>query len=241
MLMCTTRVLFAVLLVAVAAKSGVGSTAFFGSFTNWSADGPSPMVDGTNTSELTWGDPGGFGVGRSSVAYDEYVVSTELILSGLPFDVGRVTYRNGTIVNGTGIASADLFLDPLSDDENLDASGGFLLNMITESTPNVGTPAQNADYLFFQSFVHDPFVPDFFNVYEGATASADLVARLDFIPGAAPAGSYALEILGFANVQGGGFLSDSPVSAVPEPHSLALLAVGLLAASFAKRRKHSRS
>jgi hypothetical protein len=215
-------------------------THFEGSFDYWVPDGPNPMVSGSFTDSLTWGDPGNFGVGPSSVSYFDYSISTDLVLSGQPFRLGRVRYFNGTIIVGTGISAATLFLDSWSDDDDLDATGPFPLHMITETTPNVGTPLQNADYLFFVSYVHNPYVPQFFNVFEGGNASAEIIATLEILPDLlrddrqAQRNPYALHVLGFANVQGDGFLTFEPI---PEPATGMLLLSAVAAGLVGVRRR----
>lgn len=151
---------------------------------------------------------------------------------GTPFQIGTLTYFNGTIAGGTGVDSIDL---------NLANSFGFgatfgapiplaaTLQLI--NTPNGGIdPAADADFVLFQSGGFSGS----FHVFEGATASIPLMAELT--AGAAliaekqstDTGSlsspFTLQMIGFGDVSGGGFVTTD----VPEPGTMWLLALPLL-------------
>lgn len=212
------------LLLGSSGLSGA-TTIFHGYFGGYLPDGGSPVVTGNGTNFLTWGDPGSFGVGPSSVRFDGFELDEGSVLSGDPFSIGRLSYYNGTIRTGTGISATVLNVG--SDDfdyPDLDGlATGYTVH--TESTPNIGDPAHDADYLFLETREDDGYA-NYFHVYEGGGGTSDLIARLNqFNPYVPTLGSgYRLELLGFANPQGNGFLSDSPV---PEPNPLLLTLSGL--------------
>lgn len=231
--------LFAVVCALLSAPASA-VTVFEGAFSNIEPDGSNPDVSGVGTDTLTWGTPVN-STGPSSISYQAYNVAEDLIFSGQPFRMGRMTFRNGMIELGTGISSALLFIDPFfSDDDFISSLDSFPLRMITESTPNVGTPEQNADYLFFSSFVDDPLVPEFFNVLEGATASADILATLEFLnplrDGSPALPEFRLNVLGFANVSGDGYLTHA---AIPEPNAALLGLLGCLGTLRLRRASES--
>lgn len=239
----TTARQFVLILLAMATflGSAQANTMFSGSWLTWESDGPEPVVSGLYSDKLIWGDPSNYGVGSSYMKFQEYSLDTETVLSGNVFAVGRLTFYNGTIRSGTGITSASLHLGPLSDDDDLDSSSGIYETMYTESTPNTGTALQNADYAFFTNYVDDDLANAFFGVFEGESATADLLVRRDFISDldiASPFKTLAnfsdsginFQIVGFANVTGGGFLTDK----IPEPSSLVLF--GLAVCTSALRR-----
>jgi hypothetical protein len=246
----TSAVSLLVLLTLLVPNRAPASIVFEGTFNHWAPDGDDPIVFGTGTSELTWGDPDGWGVGSSVVSYEPYEVPTDWVLSGSPFAMGKIQYFNGTIRLGTGISAASLELDSWSDDSGFNA--GFTPVFKTESTPNVGTPEENADYLYFVGGPESSYYPQFFNVFEGGSASASLVARLDMLfPNSGPkdgmtSGSpvqYELTILGFENVEGEGFLTFAAIDAVPEPSSIVIHAglFALMLLTFRANRRRERS
>jgi len=102
-------------------------------------------------------------------------------------------------------------------------------------TPNTGTPADNADFVYLTNAAGDPVISPLtltnlpsIRAYEDADCSGsgcnsvtvDVFGQIG-----------SLELTGFANPVGGGFLDPSltPVlTSAPEPRTLLLLSTGLL-------------
>jgi len=118
------------------------------------------------------------------------------------FNLGILSYRNGTIQTGSGASAVDLALTfSFSSDYSItNVFTGSLIN-----TPNTGTADQQADYILFEapvipttykdsrgntyylelSFREEGAATDStsFHVYEGATEQATLVGRFTTTPG----------------------------------------------------------
>lgn len=161
---------------------------------------PSAVVTGVGTSRFTWGDPSNFGTGPSSLAYtarqfngqDNQVVS-----------LGTLTYFNGTTLVGTQADTVTLrvglsLTSPSGVTQNL--SFDFPLQLVT--TDNTDNPVTSADSVFLPTHFSPSvfttptggrytmelvgFGPiteggfstlDRFNVFEGQSAQAALLAR----------------------------------------------------------------
>jgi hypothetical protein len=191
------------------------------------------FVTGVGTSNFTFGDPSTFGTGPS-----------RLIFTGAPFNTSTETdFRIGTLSYFNGTVTADPPGPPASVDLRVQLTfstppvgvqnSDFRLQLI--NSPNTGTPDQNADAVVFP------------------TAFSSTV----FSFGGA---QYTLQILGFRNVVGDGFLTSDPFrfnvregltasadlfgrvtanfpQAVPEPATVTSLAIGVVVlAGYARRR-----
>jgi len=189
----------------------------------------SATTTGVGTNAFTFGnDLSGMGPNRFTFNAIPFNTQTEA-----DFLVGTFTYFNGTSTSGTQIDSVDLrigsnFTTPPA---GLQVST-FGLNVI--STPNTGTPDENADAVLLPS---------------------SYSSTIFMIGGT----QYTLQLLGFRNVVGDGFLTSSntrlnareisTVSAqlfgrvtsnltgVPEPGTLALLGAAGIAAMLLRRRR----
>lgn len=204
----------------------VGSSS--GLFTNPSGPG-GMLVSGVGTSDFAWGNGAPFGSPSSSLNFLGNSFSTE---TDLTFSFGTLSYFNGTIAAGTQANTVDLnaqltFTMPSGINQN------FIYNLGLVNTPNTSDPNASADIVQFQTiFPSNSFTtggvnytleflgvgnitPDGsgfstinqFNVFEGSTASADLLGRVT---------------ANFPN-------NPNPVPApVPEPNTMILLGTGLI-------------
>ncbi|MFA9219536.1 MAG: hypothetical protein ACEQSK_20865, partial [Sphingomonadaceae bacterium] len=118
--------------------------------------------------------------------------------------------------------------------------------MSINNTPNTDDPIASADFVRFAAGSFS----DAFNVLEGRSATADLMARLtpvlqitpsligdkdaSSVPDALVLVGYDLQLVALANPSAGGFVT---AAAMPVPDSLSLLLIGLLAGGrFGLRR-----
>lgn len=196
------------------------------------------VVSGVGTSSFAWGE------GQPS-----WLSFTPKSFNSKPnevFSVGTLHYFNGVIHAGTEANSIDLLFDYLFDnalENNQQLSAG--LSLI--NTLNTSDPVASADYV---SFTSGGFTSAF-NVFEGASASADLYAKFvsgSVIPSSVPGNSgkslaspldfpyistIGIEILGFGDASEFGFIEGDDFSGgnssniVPEPSTISLFMVGL--------------
>lgn len=155
-------------------------------------------VTGVGTSTFTWGL--GEGSPPNKLTYASTAFSG--VPAETPFQIGTLTYFNGTTEIGTTPNSIDLnlvvnFTDPAGVNQNFD----YTMQLI--STPNTGDAQQNADYVILSTFPSTTFTVDGvtytmalgfqgtssggfgflqgsneFFVEEGKTASADLFGTI---------------------------------------------------------------
>ncbi|MBC7416181.1 MAG: choice-of-anchor K domain-containing protein [Herminiimonas sp.] len=186
------------------------------------------ITTGSGTSSFTFGSAfDSVGVGSLS-----FVASSFSANFNSSFKLGTLNYFNGTTVFGTDINSVDLAIGlKFSVPPIAPAVSNFNLTLI--NSPNVGTPDENADFVFFNG---------------AQTLTPFLINGI----------AYNVTISGFGNVIGDGFLTSdstqfrvregksatadlfgvvSVASAVPEPTSLALLGLGLVGIAAGRRAK----
>jgi len=203
---------------------------------------PPATCTGIGTSTVTWGtgEPG-------SLSFEGTAFAPTV---GEMFKVGTLTYHNGATNVGSSIdfVGLDIEMD-LTNVPELNFTHHSTLSII--NTPNTDDPDASADYVAFTSggFTNS------FRVYEGGTASADLMAKLtprlglepgmpggdgsgpDKNPGEDPLTwqiiGYDIELVGFANPTTGGF-----ISSVPEASTWLMFTFGLAVIGFVKRRNH---
>lgn len=196
-----------------------------------SCTGGTTVCNGIGTNNVTWSEP--VGDEPNSLLIEGTNFSSTL---GSPFVAGNITYSNEMGVVGTAIDSLDLFLDLTIDVPGLGITGLMLNDTRTitiTSTPNTGTPEENADFLTIEppSGLASTVYGNNFHVLEGAEETAPLWARVinmgtpsdpDIVSGfgsilagfgsTSDLGSMqlALEILGFDNSFGNnGFITNS--------------------------------
>lgn len=197
------------------AISGVFTTAVFSGYsidTNGSKvfenNGSTAVLSGFGSNAISYGDGSNVniitfsGVGFTSIA------------PGQVFELGTLTYHNGTILTGTEIFGATLTLS-VSDNASIDPA---VSNLTFVATYNRGVPRFDADFIGFDVF------PVTFNVLEGSTATAELFGRI--------VGDPQLQFTGVrlaADQQGAGFLGHGQPN-VPDNGDTALLLTFVLSA-----------
>jgi PEP-CTERM motif len=184
---------------------------------------------GVNTNSFTWGNPGNFGVGANNLTFTGASFDAPL---NTAFKLGTLSYFNGTTSLGSNPTSVD-FKSRLSFSQpgipDVLSTFTFALN----STPNSNDPVASADFVTLNSLTS----PSRF-VINGIT--------------------YTININGFRNVIGDGFLNSNPgqfhvregrrasaelfgtVTAVPEPETYAMMLAGLGMLGFLARRKNAK-
>ncbi|MEB3211873.1 MAG: choice-of-anchor K domain-containing protein [Leptolyngbyaceae bacterium] len=101
----------------------------------------SPQFTGVGDSLFTWGTPNISGRDSNQLAFQGSVFDTA---TNALFKVGELTYFNGTIRSNTGIASVPLNFEFMFDNADV-LSQVFSINFDIVTTPNIGTPEDNAD------------------------------------------------------------------------------------------------
>jgi len=190
-----------------------------------------PRCDGLQTSSISWGDPGNFGIGQSSFVFQARPFTN--VPLGQTFVLGTLTYFNGTIFVGTEITDIVLQITSASATPAFNQILGLPLRIV--QTTNAGVdPVADADFLYFS----DALQFGSFRVFEGQSATVEILGRFN-----------SLDNMGFGritneSVPGAGFLNpslDPSPTTVPEPSTVALCALGLLGLFAAKRRAATKS
>jgi len=187
---------------------------------------------GVGTSVFTWGDSTGFGTPPNQLSFAGGLFASAFETK---FKVGTISYFNGTTALGTTADTVDL---ALTLNFSAPALGPVVSNygfsLIT--TPNVGTPDENADFVSLPS----------------------LFSTTSFFIGST---EYRVKLTGFENVVGDGFLVSSDTefhvreggtasadlfavvttaTPVPEPETYALMLAGLgVVGMMARRRRQT--
>ena len=186
-----------------------------GIFTN--PTGPPDMITtGVGTSTFTWGE------GDPSPSSLRFIGNPFSVNTGDPFSFGTLGYFNGTIFADTEADSVDLRVT-LTLTTPAGISQNFIYTLGLINTDNTGDPLASADIVNFPSSLPNTF----------------------FTTGGV---NYTLEFLGFGTIVGSGFstvgnfhvleggtasaqllgrITPAP-TAVPEPSTILLLAVGLM-------------
>jgi hypothetical protein len=209
-----------------------------GSFLNPSPTCPPATCTGLGGNSVTWGtgEPGSLTF--SGVAFAPKV--------GDVFKLGTLTYHNGATNVNSPIDKIDLDI-AMSFTNISEENFSYHSTLGIINTPNTTDPAASADYVAFTT----GGFPASFRVLEGATASADIMAKLtpilDVTPAASPsvegdrtesfssvsgAEGFNLTLVSFANPTVGGFIGP-----IPEPSTYALMGAGGLLLMFIIRRR----
>lgn len=216
----------------------VGNSA--GRFLNPSPNCPPATCSGVGSNSVSWGTGSPGSLSFASAAFAPRV--------GDLFKIGTLTYQNGATFSGSEISGVDLDID-MSFTNIGEANFTYHSRLSINNTPNTADPIASADFV---AFTVGGFSATF-NVQEGATASADLMARLTPTLTVNPLGAggasgdrsqpfdalsspigFDVTLVGFANPSAGGF-----VSGVPEPGTYVLMIVGSLLLAIAVRRQRA--
>ncbi|SEL89348.1 PEP-CTERM protein-sorting domain-containing protein [Roseateles sp. YR242] len=208
-----------------------------GVFASPSPTCPPATCSGIGTSAVSWGlgDPGSLSFAATAFAP----------VVGDLFKVGTLTYHNGATQVGSAVDALGLDI-ALNFTNVTEANLTYHSQLSITNTPNTDDPVASADFVRFTNGAFS----NTFNVVEGGTATADLMARLTPVLGVTPALvgggdkdpntmpglavlGFELELIGFANATAGGFVT----SVIPEPATMVLWMAGLFGLGLAQRRR----
>jgi hypothetical protein len=208
-----------------------------GVFVNPTPSGGAIVTGGVGTSDFTWGSTG-FGTGPNELQFTGSSFNAPLETQ---FTAGSLYYFNGTTLVGSTPNSVDLALTMNFTTPALgNVPNTFTFNLV--STTNTSDPNASADYVYFpSSFSTETFV------ISGTT--------------------YRVQLLGFGNVVGDGFLSSDTtqlhvreglhatadlfaevtsqtppgVGGVPEPSTWAMMILGFAGIGYMAYRRKNKS
>lgn len=210
-------------------KAPVGTTSAI--FTNPAPAGA--IVTGVGTSSFSWGTGDPSSLSFAGTSFDT--------TPGTKFKIGTLTFHNGVISAKSGADSVD-FQAPIHFTNISELDFTFKTKFTLVNTPNVvGDPVASADQVTIGDFGYT------FNVFEGATATVDVMATLDTsligTPGRGsidgsddnsgpldPSPIFKVGSISLANASGGGFITQ-----VPEPATWLLFMIGISLTLFRKR------
>jgi len=109
-----------------------------------------PNYSGVGTDTFTWGDPADYGTGANMLTFTGNSISTPI---DSVFKIGDLTYFNGTVGLGTNVDFVPL--NVLLNLKSPVINESFAFNFELVSTPNTGTPEENADFVDVVSNISD--------------------------------------------------------------------------------------
>ena len=136
---------------------------------------PATFSGGGGGATVAWGD--GAIAARTSVVSFTGATFTN-VAPDTVFDLGTLTYFNGTsdlnsLIFGASLTLTALLTDPDPSGPLATTVSSFLVRLGLTTTNNTGTTAQNADFIDFRNSLGTS-APVTFNVFEGAMATAIL-------------------------------------------------------------------
>lgn len=188
---------------------------------------PPATCSGIGTSSIAWGtgSPGGMSFTGASFAPKV----------GDAFKLGTLSYTNGATTVGSALDGISLDI-ALGFDNVPELNFVYHAGLSITNTPNTDDPIASADFVTFAAGSFS----DSFHVLEGASAMADLMAKLTPMFSITPASigdkdpfttpdaltflGYDLQLVALANPSDGGF-----VTGVPSPGTFELLLIGWVA------------
>jgi hypothetical protein len=152
--------------------------------------------------------------------------------ASVPFDLGFLRYTNGTSDLSSLIFGGTLTFYATNDGTNLIPIGSTFINIVTTSNLSVaGSEAHDADFISLSGIANKTF-----NVYEGATAGAEIYGYITGDPQLT-----LTDIVLAPGQSANGFIGNGQPASLPEPSPLFL---GLIAAlgstAFAWTRRNRR-
>ena len=174
------------------------------------------VYSGTGTNTFNWGT-GAAVLNASTLTFLGNQVTSQP--AGQNFSMGTIRFTNGTSDLNSLVFGVDLLLSVPSDP----TVTPFTAHVNIVTTNNTGTNAQNADFIGFTVF------PVTFNVFEFATASADLNGQF--------VGDPLIQLNGLTLQPGqdaNGFIGTG--LPVPAPGGLAVFGVALAVTALTRRR-----